>query len=487
MPVFTFGEWLPDQPDYQNQGVLRATNVFPSATGYEPVPRFEPLTDALASRPLGAIRSRDANGNVFEFAGDAGKLYQRVSSEWQDRSITGGYSTGSGERWEFVRWKDKILATNFSDDPQHITFGASEFANLTTALRARHIAAVRDFVVFGNTFDTTDGNVPDRVRWSAFNDETDYTVSPATGSDFQDLKGEAVQRVLGGEFGIVFTASSVWRMTFVGTPAWFQFDEVLPGIGAISPGAVVRDGDRAYFLSPRGFYMLTNGASPQPIGANKVDNFVLSDLQVDSAFRMSATVDPESHRVLWSYPGAGSDGTPNRIVVYDPTLDRWTVIEHENELIWQSGGIGVTLEELDGFSASIDDLGVSLDSPVWKGSGRLFAAFNADRRNGQFRGTPMTAVIETREHEIHSGRRARLHAFRPVVDGGSVTARVGTRNNQAETPQYGPILNQTQTGRFATRANARYHRIELTISGHWRNAVGVQIDRQDARRGGRRG
>jgi hypothetical protein len=486
MPVFPFGEWLPDQAAYRNAGVTVATNVLPSASGYLPVPGFVATTNALDTRPRGAIRARDTDGNAFEFAGDALRLYQDVGDVWTDRSKTGGYATG--ERWEFLAWKNKILATNFSDSPQQITFGAAAFSDLTTAFRARHIAAIRDFVVVGNTFDATDGGVPSRVRWSAFNNETDWTVSPATLSDFQDLKVGGVERILGGEFGVVFQADSVWRMTFVGAPVVFQFDEVLPGIGTIAPGAVVRDGATAYFLSSRGFFALVNGSQATPIGANKVDRFVLDDLDVNFLDRISATVDPGSHRVLWAYPGAGNvNGRPNRIVVYDPSLDRWSLIEQELELIWSSGGTATTLEQLDSVSASIDDLETSLDSQMWSGSGRLLAAFNAAFENGNFGGDPMAATIESQEVEIHSGARARLNAFRPLVEGGAVTAQVGTRNRQSDPVTFGAVLSQRASGRFTTRANARYHRVRLNLSGAWERAIGIQIERDEAKRGGRRG
>src|SRR5690606_30942078 len=126
--------------------------------------------------------------------------------------------TGDEERWEFAQWKNKCLAVNFSDNPQQIIFGGSEFSDLTSALKARHIAVIRDFVVMANTNDGVDGNVPSRVRWSAFNDETDWTVSASTLAGSNDLKTAEVSRIFGGEFGVIFQPGAVWRMSFVGSP-----------------------------------------------------------------------------------------------------------------------------------------------------------------------------------------------------------------------------------------------------------------------------
>lgn len=488
MPIVPFGEWLPDQADFLNAGAVTATNVFPSASGYLPVGALTPVTDALDARPRGALQARDKDGNVFQYAGDAAKIYENTTGAWTDRSKSGGYSTADGERWEFVQWKNKVLGVNFSDNPQQITMGGSAFSDLTTAFRAKHIAVVRDFVVAANTFDSTDDEVPSRVRWSAFNDETDWTVSPATLSDFQDLQTAEISRVFGGEFGVIFQPNSVWRMSFVGAPVVFQFDEVLPGIGLIAPGAAVRDGAIVYFLSTNGFYALVNGTQAQAIGANKVDRFVLDDLDTAHLERVSMAVEATGQRVFFAYPGSGNtDGRPNKIVIYDRSLDRWSLIEQDVELLWRGGEVGLTLEDLDNISASIDDLPASLDSKRWIGGAANLGAFDSDFKSGFFDGDNMTATVESREMEIHAGRNARVNSFRPLIDGGTVTARVGTRNRQADAVSYGSSLSLRSSGRFVCRENARYHRFEFTITGAWTHAMGLQIERNDARPGEMRG
>ena len=173
MPDILFGEWLPDQAPLGNPGCTVAKNVYPSASGYLPVSALTSSTDALDARPQGAIQLTDKDLNVIQFAGDASKLYENESNAWGDKSKVGGYTTGSTERWEFAQWNNKVIATNFSDNPQNRDLGGTTFSDLTTALRARHVAVIRDFVTFANTYDATDGNKPNRIRWSA-------TTSPNT-------------------------------------------------------------------------------------------------------------------------------------------------------------------------------------------------------------------------------------------------------------------------------------------------------------------
>jgi len=488
MSISKFGEWLPDQSNYGNPGLIKATNVYPTATSYLPVKELATNSSALSNRPLGAIQVRDKDLNVLQYAGDSGKLYQNVSDTWTDKSKVGGYSTATEEIWEFIPWKNKLLATNFSDSPQQITLGGSVFSDLTTAFKARHISSVRDFVVMANTNDSSDGNVTSRVRWSAFNDETDWTVSSSTLSGYQDLKNAPVIRIFGGEFGVIFQRESVWRMTFIGSPTVFQFDEVLPGIGLLSPGSAVRDGDSVFFLSPRGFFSLVNGTTTRPIGAEKVDRLVLDDLDETYAYRITSALDPKSKRIFWAYPGSGSvSGRPNKIVVYDRALDRWTLIERDVELLWSSSGLGKTLEDLDSVSSSIDALEFSLDSSVWKGGASILGAFDTDYKSGFFEGANMTATIETQDLEINEGSRTLLNAFRPVIEGGTVTAKVGTRNSLSDPISFGASLSLRSTGRFICRENARYHRLQFTISDAWTHAIGFQLEPKEARNAGQRG
>src|SRR5262245_1976627 len=167
MPSFPFGEWAPDRADL-DPGLIEVKNVLPGPSGYIPFQDIAVATNTLTARPRGAIQARDQSDTVFQYAGDATKLYQNVDGTWTDRSKVGNYSTATNDIWELVAWKNKVLAVNgFTDNPQSITFGGANFADLTTDLQAKHIAVVRDFVVMGNTEDAVDGTVPSRVRWSA--------------------------------------------------------------------------------------------------------------------------------------------------------------------------------------------------------------------------------------------------------------------------------------------------------------------------------
>jgi len=458
--------------------VVRVLNVFPGLNSYKPVGTLTSVSNALDGRPRGAITFRDADSIVRQYAGDASKLYELSANTWDDRSKSGGYITGDQEAWEFTNFKNQILATNYSDAIQQITPGATAFSDLTTDFRARTIAAVGNFVFAGNTFDTTDDAVPDRIRWSAFNNAADWTVDAATGSGVADLKtGGAVLKIIGGEVGVIVCEKATFRVTFAGAPKWHEIRETIPGLGALSKGAVSDFGGTVFLWSEQGFFAVTGGTKLHPIGANKVDDFARNDLVAESRRRISSAVDPRTGRVYWAYPGEGSsDGQPNKILVYDPKLDKWSYIEQITELLWGSGGSAITVDDAVIGELTVDSLDDLIDSDRWSGDAPQFAAFDSSYQSGYFNGSAMAAEIDTQERELTSGLRSQLLGVRPLVDGGAVTVQAATRNLQTDTEAFSSAASVNSSGIAPIRKNARYFRFRAAMSGDWDDAIGIQID-----------
>lgn len=487
--LFELGAWAPDAPELSTDGVVVATNCVPTAYGYGPLGSYQVETTALTARARGAILTRDTTDSVFQYAADATKLYVDVGGTWTNAS-GGVYATGDEDNWEFIRWRDLVLATNYNNNPQKITLGGSNFANLTTAVRIKHWAVVRSFIFGGWTEDSVDGDVPWRVRWSAANDPTDWTVSPTTLSDYEDLAQKKIQRVFGGEQAIILHDTAITRGTFVGAPLVFQFDEVISDVGLIAPGAAVQLGDRVYFLSERGFYELVAASQLKPIGVGRVDKTVLTDLDYTNLHRMTAAADPNSNRIAFGYPGQGSiAGEPNKIVIYDPALDKWSEASQTHEMLWVAGGAATTLEDFDALYGNLDTIDISFDSPRWVGGNEQLAMFDTSHMSGFFDGPPMVATITTREYMFDGERRIRIHGFRPMVRGDNVTltARLGRRNDIMDDPTYTDPATPNLGGRVLCRSNARYHRVELSVSGDWEEAFGVMVESRDLGSGGRRG
>ena len=493
--MIRFQDWQPDAADYGTPGSVTVTNVAPAQYGYQPWPGFASITDALTARPRGAIEAFDKDQVSYQFAGDATKLYELDATNltWTDVTNTGGaYTTGATDLWRFTRWENKILATNYADYPQQIVMGAANFSDLTTDFKARNITVVGDFVVASNTWDSSDGVVPNRVRWSAIGNETSWTVSASTLSDFRDLTtGGAVQRIIGGEVGVIVSERSIFRMAFVGAPTAFQIDEILPDIGAFAAGSVVGLGDSVFLISDQGFIEVTGGGTGlNPIGAGKVDQYFFAEYDSDHPDRIFSMADPTNNRILWCFPGSGNTaGRPNKIMIFDRTFNKWSLVEEEIEMLLRAKGINFTLDELDALGYdNIDEMVISLDSNQFKVLSAQIAAFDDTFKMGFFRGANKTATLESAEVQLNEGHMTALNSFSPMVDGGTIVANVGTRNRLSDSVVWGADLTQSASGRFTSRNNAKFHRFRFTLTGdEWIDAVGVQIDPSDAPRGAKRG
>lgn len=481
MAIVRFGEYLPDVHSLNNPGLTVAKNLTPHSQGYHCWYEIVAYSDALTAYARGGIGASDKNGNQYVYAGDATKLYSLTDDTWTDVSKA-ATTYGSGARWEFAKWDQQIIATNYEDVPQVITMGGANFADLGgTPPQAKHIGIVRDFVVLGNTQDNGGGNpVPERVRWSGISDEASWAVSATTQADFNDLLGNAgpVQRIIGGEYGVILCEHSAYRMTYVGSPVIWQFDEVLPDIGCISGGGVARVGNLIFMLSHDGFWMIENGIKAQRIGADKVDRTVLSELDYGNVERITASVHSTEPLVLWALPVTGnSGGLPNKIYVYNYLFNRWAFIDEEVELLLEAATTGYTLEGLDTISTSVDALTESLDSPAYQGGATTLSAIK-DGMLGFFTGDCKTAVVETGEWQLAEGQRSMLRGIRPIQDGGTATVQIAYKvDAQTDTiSAYDPPVSAKTSGVCPVRRNARYFKLRVNSTGNFTDVIGFETE-----------
>jgi len=476
--IIKFGEWTPDVPPLGNQGLATAKNVIPTEYGYGQFSSLASFSSALDAYCRGAVSMSDVDGAVHTYAGNASKIYRLVGATMTDSSKGGGYACTTESYWEFAKFGNTCIATNFDDAIQAVTLGGTTFANLdASAPQARHIAAVRDFVMVGNTYDGVDGNMPHRVRWSAFGDSTDWTVAAATQADYQDLEGNGgwVQAVVGGERAIIFQERAIWMATYVGSPAVFQFDKIEDGRGAFAPRSVVQVGGIIFFLSDNGFYAMSGGQS-FPIGSGKVDRTVLEEINENYLYRVTATYVPKDKVIVWSYPTEQSvNGVPDKIVMYNWAAKKWAFAELDHELVFPAMSVGTTLDGLDSISSSIDALGISLDSRTWMGGNLQLGGFDTDHKLGYFDGTALDAVVETGEFQINQGGRAEVTEVVPLVDGGTHTVQLGERETQAGSVSWSGTSEENSSGICPVRSNSRYHSIRVNITGNFTNVHGADI------------
>jgi len=470
----TFGEWLPDQPSVIG-ALMQADNVFSKAVGYGAIPTAADYSASASENLTNVVAAKTPTGVTTVFAGGATKLFKLDSTDMSldDVSKSGGYSTGATDRWRFTQFGNSVIAANGQAKLQSWNLASSTaFADLSAdAPTAKYITVIRDFVVSANTSSSN----PFRVQWSALGDETSWANSATTQADFQDIPdGGTIQGITGGEFGLILMDRSIFRMSYIGSPLVFQFDNITRNLGCYEANSVIQYQGTTFFLSDDGFYAC-DGQNVVPIGGEKVDRYFFNDVDETYLPNMSAAIDPFRNLVIWAYSKKGSGGNVNRLLIYNFQTKKWSSGTTDVDRIASSSSPSVTLEGLDVISASIDALETSLDSRAWIG-GKMLLAGVRDAKIVTFTGANSTATIQTGDLSIEN-RKSAITLVQPIVDNGSCNVAVVSRNLLTEQVVFGTTVPADSENRVSLRSMGRYHQLQFTPTGaNWQTVVGADVE-----------
>ena len=336
-----FKDWLPDQPSILD-AVSEANNVTPLAVGYGPF-KLAVNYSGAATEALNNCFAAKVNADVAIFAGGNTKLFKVSSTDltMEDVSKASGY-TGIN-RWQFVQFGNYALASNGSEKIQYYDVNSStDFADLAAAAPvAKYITVVRDFVVGANIGNSSN---PSRVNWSDINDPTDWTAGGASQSDFQEIPdGGDITGITGGEFGIVFLEKSIVRMSYIGSPLFFQFDTISRNVGCVEGTSIAQYGGITYFLSDDGFYSC-NGQQITGIGSEKVDRYFYGNANISDLDSISAAVDPERNLVIWNYTTVSGN---RALIIYNFETQKWSEADTDVDVLSTLATTGTTLDGID--------------------------------------------------------------------------------------------------------------------------------------------
>jgi hypothetical protein len=354
---------------------------------------------------------------------------------------------------------------------------ATAFAiGLGSPPQAAYISVVGSFLVLSGLL-----SQPYRIQWSglnSFNASASWT-SGINSSDFQDFPdGGIVRGVAGGEFGTIFQDQAMRSMSYiVGSPVIFQIERITQDMGLYAPYSIIRAGSTIFFYAGQGFYKIDPGQLPVQIGRERVDRTFLTDLDKGNLQLFMGAADPRNTRVYWAYKSvSGTVGQYDKILGYDRILDRFFQLSMSGEYLLGISQTGLTLENLDSISSSIDALAVSLDSfatavqpQISQFSGRML---------GFFTGTNLEATMESSEQGT-DGQRLTVKGFRPITDSPTVFGSISYRDTQAVAPIIGNEVGlSSRTGRCDMMRDSRYVRFKVRIptATNWTFCAGIEPD-----------
>jgi hypothetical protein len=260
-------------------------------------------------------------------------------------------------------------------------------------------------------------------------------------------------------------------MSYVGSPLVFQFDNISRNLGCYEPNSIIQYSGTSFFLADDGFYAC-DGQNIIPIGNEKVNRFFFNDVDEGILYLMSAAVDPAKKLIIWSY-ASKSSATPDKLIIYNFQTQRWTSGTATVDRIASTSTPSVNLEGMDVYG-NLDTIMTSFDSRLWLG-GRLQLAGVDGAKIVTFTGANATATLETGDIEV-PGSTSAITIVKPIVDDGSASVALLSRRLLTESTVFGSQTAADAENRVSVRGIGRYHRLQLTPTGSWTSAVGMDID-----------
>jgi len=469
-----FGPWAPDQP-YRDGVCIDVVDALSYAEKYRALPTISEVSvSAVSGDVRGAFASRLIAGVSKTYVGTESAIYERNGAGWTD--VSGAtYTLAAGDRWEMTQFGSDLYAVSLSEVMQKQTAGTGSFTNAAGSITAACISNVRRFVVVG---DVDEGGTlyPHKVRWCAIGDPDDWTASEATqaGSQELDARDGRVMGIRGGEFGVVLQQHAITRMVYVGAPIVWQFDKIDDRNGCEVPGSIVQAGREIYFLSHDGWRVTNGSGESVNIGDGVINKWFRANLDQSNKSKISGAYNPDWRAVVWSFPSATGNGENDSILVYSITDKRWTRGSYGVQKFFEGATASTTLEGLDAYFSSIDDVTPSLDDPFWIGGEYKFLGMNGGLLV-TIDNTPGTAYIETNDSQPVEGGMTRVLGIEPVIDA-TTTVQVGYRNLPTESVSYTPVQSvNSRTGQANFQIAARWLRAKFAISGSFYDAVGFNV------------
>lgn len=489
-----FGQWLPDQADYKNPGLVEARNVYPSPGGFAPFESAVASGDTVTAPVLGAKLFFQNDGTTIICGGTATTLFVLDSTV---TTTNPPYTTTTN--WQFERYNDLIVAASRENAPQYLSdldTDTSWSALPGSPPKAAVVGKVGDFLVLGDLEDIASlgsPDVPNRVRWSAFNNPTaNWVTDRGELSDYRDLEAKygRITGIVGGRWGLVFQERAIWRMTFVGAPKVFEFDLVADDRGCVAPGSIVSIGYETFFLDSGGFFV-TNGSEVQPIGDEILNEWFEGEADAARIKTVHASVNWPKRSIVWTFKPTGSD-TFSRQLIYSFTVREWANADIEVDHLVAANQDALTLADLAvQFPGGIGTMSAyEIGTLEWQAKSRLFAAFIPNAGNSdfsRFTGGAREAEFITGDYSVLPGRRSLVDGLRPIVEmqSGTVTTQVLSRTSQGAAQSTSTETSPGADGYAPAHTDDWFHafRVKIAANSVWDKAKGLWVR---AKRTGRR-
>lgn len=409
----------------------------------------------LPSASLGGVFVRLLDGTTRIFVGTRTKLYQFdfTSQIWKDVSGSSAPYTCE-DRWYFFLYGNTLYCGNGLDPEQMFEIGVDTvFSDNATAPIATDAAIVADFAMRA---------LPDNsIQWSALDDPTSNDIEVRF-SDVQPFgDGNGVQRILPISSGALIIQRDKFEiMNFPDSEYVFRRTQLNGYRGSTSKWATVLIGqDDFVTYCPDGFF---RGLNMQPIGAERVDRYILEVCDEDARQAMVGAAD--FGRKIVVFRVQKTDGT-YLLLIYHWQLDQWTQSDADLADPFKLETVGLTIGQLDTVFPTIADLAnVTWGSAIFDGGSLVFGGVTSGGYLAMLVGPPLEATLETNEAMPNEPYRFFVNRGKLICDAVNHTVVLQTADSPGKTYRARSAVSPSpRTGWLPLRGDGALVKATITI------------------------
>lgn len=469
MPAVTLIGFAPDRSPTEPGVMTNCVNFIPTEGGFAASPSAiaVPGLAALAAPCRGGLVATKIDGTRRPFAGTQTRLYEIVSGAWTDVSRGLAYTGSTENRWVFAQFGNTTIATNDTQVIQAST-GTGAFADVATAPVAKIVFSVGDFVMALNTNEAGFGDQGDRWWCSGIFDHTTWAPSITTQANSGRLVsggGDFTAGLALGDTAVAYKARSMWRGTYVGGAAVWQWDQIEGEQGAVGPEAVCDANGQHLFVGDDNLWVF-DGVRATPIGDEDIRQWFFSNSSPAFRYRTIVQYERQNNRAWFFFPSTGStDGALDRTLVFHMKRRRWGRADITVQAAFGFVQPGVTFDTLNTVAATFDTLPASFDSQFWLSGGRSLAIVNNTNTLATLTGTPGNSSFTTGDIG-DDWAASRLSAVRLQF---TIAPTTATASGQTLANTGGAMVAggsaSLYDGAFHLRQSGRWHRLTFSFSG----------------------
>lgn len=458
-----YGEWRPDVGGPNSGFAKIADGVLPQAAGngigYGPLASLVTASgaEALSGAPRGIVTAFKADGSYVVIAATASTI-ELMDSAYQWTDIETGRTVTAGDDVSFAQFGKYVINTDTTSGMKAYDVEAGGANAAVTAGPAARCVFTCNNVVFGGGTSSS----PRRLASSAVGDHTNWTTGGADGKTFEDGGAIVGGRDLKNGAAVLFQETAM-RLIQFGGPATYTIAKIADGRGAVSDRSIVAFDGMVFYLATDGFYKFTLAGGNEPIGAEKFNRWLVSQISASDYENVIGAVDPYQ-KVVWFRISS------TLLLGYDWQLNVPFTAQFATSTLSRLAVSAVTIDNLSG---TIDALDVTLDSRLLDGGALLFGALDSSYKFATFSGSSKEATLQTCDLVLPSSAMANWCT--PDSDAPNSTMSLGVSDNRHTALTWKTAASKTTSGRVQLRGRGKMFGFKEVIPAgeDWSYANGV--------------